>query len=118
MKIAVVGSRKFKHLNVVNMLIMHFDRGVTIVSGGGGDVDLMAERVARDNGLSFIPYPADWDQYGKAAGPIRNAQIVEACDMLIAFWDGKSKGTKNSIDKARKERKPVFIYEANNDNNS
>jgi len=51
----------------------------------------------------------DWDKYRKSAGFIRNQQIIDACTFVLAFWDGKSKGTKDTIDKARKAKKPTFI---------
>lgn len=54
-------------------------------------------------------FPADWDRHGRAAGPIRNCQMAQYADALIAIWDGKSRGTKNMIDEMNKCGKPVLI---------
>lgn len=52
---------------------------------------------------------ADWGKYGKAAGPIRNQEIVNVSDIVIAFWNKKSRGTKDTIDKALRGNKPVLV---------
>jgi hypothetical protein len=58
----------------------------------------------------ITPFPADWDLHGKAAGPIRNREMAEYADELLALWDGKSRGTKNMIEEMIKAGKPVHIY--------
>ena len=82
---------------------------VTIISGHCSGVDCMAERYAKENGLKCLVYPADWGKYGRAAGPIRNKALVENSDAIIAFWDGKSKGTKNLIDIAARQSKRIWV---------
>lgn len=69
----------------------------------------MAEGVAIRDNYWLEVYKPDWARYGRAAGAIRNKQIVDACDKLIAFWDGKSKGTKISIDMAEKQGKLLKV---------
>lgn len=65
--------------------------------------DGLTERYAAENGLKFTPYPADWNKHGKSAGPIRNAEMVKSgAEVCIGFWDGKSKGTFDMMDKAQK----------------
>lgn len=59
-------------------------------------------------------FPADWDKHGRAAGPIRNEQMAEYADALVAFWDGKSRGTKGMIDLMEKANKPVTIIKMEN----
>ena len=54
-------------------------------------------------------FNADWNKHGRAAGPMRNKQMADYADVLIAVWDGQSKGTKNMIDQMNKLNKPVFI---------
>lgn len=84
---------------------------IVIVSGGAKGADKLGEQYAKERGYKLQVYPADWDQYGKAAGPIRNKQMAENADALVAFWDGKSLGTKNMIDEATKhglKRRIVF----------
>lgn len=80
-----------------------------VVSGGASGVDSFAEALARGKGLQTVVFPALWGTYGKRAGAIRNRQIVEASDRIVAFWDGKSKGTKISIDIAKELKKPCEI---------
>ena len=63
----------------------------------------------QEHGLACDIHPADWDKHGKAAGPIRNAEMAEVADALIAFWDGQSRETKSMIDLARKKGLQVAI---------
>jgi hypothetical protein len=81
-----------------------------IVSGGAAGVDKMARDVAFRDNFFYIEFLPDWTKYGRAAGALRNKKIVDYCDKLIAFWDGKSKGTKISIDMAEKAGKLLGVY--------
>ena len=83
---------------------------VQIVSGGAKGADALGEEWSRVDGHDLIVFPADWEKHGKAAGAIRNKQMAEYADVLVAFWDGKSKGTKNMIDTALSEGLDVHIY--------
>ena len=69
----------------------------------------MGERYAAENGFETEIYPADWEKYGRAAGPKRNKKIAEISDYIICFWDGQSRGTKSLINFAEKAGKPVKI---------
>jgi len=109
MKVAIVGSRKYTNLRKVQTYIANLPKDTTVISGGAPGVDRIAEMAARRLGLKVVIYPAQWDVYGKMAGIIRNAQIVTECDRLVAFWDNVSRGTRDSIDKARKAGKPVEV---------
>jgi hypothetical protein len=71
----------------------------------------MGEEWAKKNGCPVKLFPADWNTHGTAAGPIRNKQMAEYADGLIAFWDRKSKGTKNMIDTAISHGLPVVVIE-------
>ena len=75
---------------------------IEIVSGGARGVDSLAERLANEENFLLKIFPADWNKYGKSAGPIRNRQMVEYIKekdgTCLIFWDGQSKGTKNDID--------------------
>lgn len=81
-----------------------------IVSGGARGADSLAERYAQENDIQLTVFPAEWDKYGKSAGYRRNHQIIDYADVVLAFWDGQSKGTKHAIELAEKQNKPVFIY--------
>jgi hypothetical protein len=65
---------------------------------------------ARKRGLCTEVYPADWNQFGKSAGYIRNRAIIEAVDGVVAFWDGQSRGTAHAIQLARKRGIWLRIY--------
>ncbi|MBQ6825554.1 MAG: DUF2493 domain-containing protein, partial [Clostridia bacterium] len=82
---------------------------IIIVSGAARGADAIGERYAKENGFRIEKYPADWEKYGKSAGPIRNKQMAEISDYVICFWNEKSKGTKSMIDYAKKLNKPVKI---------
>jgi hypothetical protein len=74
---------------------------VTIISGTARGADQLGEKFAMEEGLSLEQYPAKWDIYGKSAGYRRNEQMAKTGTHLLAFWDGKSRGTKHMIDLAQ-----------------
>ena len=82
---------------------------IIIISGCASGADTLGERYAVENGFKIEKYPADWQKYGKSAGPRRNLQMAEACDFVICFWDGKSRGTRSMIEYAKQCGKPVKI---------
>lgn len=112
--IAIVGSREFTRLELVGKYVATLDEGTTVVSGGARGVDRYAVDAAKKRGLKTIVFPADWDTHGKAAGMIRNKQIVDAADKVVAFWDGASRGTMHSVNYAKSKGKPVLVLEADN----
>lgn len=111
MKIVIAGGRDF---NNYNLLCEKCDDIINsnqteIISGCAKGADTLGERYAKERGYDVKLFPADWKTHGRKAGPIRNKQMAEYGDMLIAFWDGKSSGTKNMIDNAKKLGKIVYI---------
>ena len=112
MKLAIVGSRGITSRRLLDNAMSEYDEPITeIVSGGARGVDTMAEDWAVDNDVDTVIFPADWETHGKSAGYKRNVQIVEYADAVLALWDGKSKGTKHTIDIARRRDKPVRVLE-------
>ena len=85
------------------------ENNIIIISGGARGADALGERYARENGFKVERYPADWDTYGKSAGPRRNKQMAEVCDCAICFWDGQSRGTASMIEFAKQLGKPVRV---------
>lgn len=84
-----------------------------IVSGMARGADTLAVNFAKTRGVPLIEMPADWDKHGKAAGYIRNIEMLELpfVEHVIALWDGKSKGTKHTIDNAFKRKiKTTIIF--------
>lgn len=112
MKVAVVGSREFRDKTLVDNLMLEIIRldGWELVSGGARGVDTWAENYADSMGWKKKIFLADWDKHGKSAGYIRNQQIVDYADKIVAFWDGQSKGTWSTIQMAMKANKPIDIY--------
>ena len=86
-----------------------------IVSGDARGADTLGVEYGTRHGIPVIHFPAQWDTYGKAAGFIRNEEMAEYGDFLLAFWDGKSHGTKNMIKTMKEMNKhgKVVIYEIN-----
>lgn len=113
MNVAIVGSREFGNDREVEQRVREYIKQLppdtVIISGGARGVDTWAEHAADDYGLETLILPANWNAYGKAAGMIRNKEIVANCDRLVAFWDGSSKGTKHSIEQARIAGKLVEV---------
>ena len=116
MRVAIVGGRDYdEDFDVFDDLLNNTitehtkSNGIEIVSGGARGVDSMAERYAEHHGLTMKVFKADWDRYSRSAGYIRNAEIAKYSDMCIALWDGKSKGTKNTISLFKKMNKTVVI---------
>lgn len=87
----------------------NLDEITHIVSGGARGADSLAEKFAREYNKKLIVYRADWNRYGKGAGFIRNATIINACDYCVAFWDGQSHGTKHDIDLCKQSKKECKI---------
>lgn len=86
-----------------------------VVSGKARGVDTLGEQWAEEHGKSVKPFPADWSKYHRAAGPIRNRQMAEYADALIAVWDGKSRGTANMIKEARRKKLKVYVHRVDRD---
>ncbi len=110
-KLAIVGGRDFDNYKLLDeqVTLLAPSNTTSIVSGGARGADSLAQWYAINHGLEIIVYQADWDLHGKSAGCRRNILIVGTCDGLIAFWDGKSKGTKHSIDLATQANKLIKI---------
>ena len=104
MKFAIVGSRTFNNYMLLEESILQkYNLSLIneIISGGATGADTLAETFAHKFNINLIVFKPQWDIYGKKAGCIRNKDIVTNADVVIAFWDGYSKGTKNSIDIAQ-----------------
>lgn len=108
MKIAVIGSRSFNDYELLQKTLKQY-QPECIVSGGAKGADVLAERYAKENNINLLVFKPEWGRYGKIAGIKRNELIINNSDMVIAFWDGVSKGTKSSIDIAKKNNKPLII---------
>lgn len=114
-RIVVAGCRDYNNYSqaaeYIDFCISRIRKEHTLifVSGGCRGADMLGERYAKENGFNVERYPAEWDKYGAAAGPLRNAKMAEICDFVICFWDGKSTGTKSMIYNAKRIGKPIKI---------
>ena len=103
-KVIIAGGRNFDDFNRLCQVCDEFlqdQNKVEIVSGAYKGADLLGERYAAERNYPIKQFPADWKRYGKSAGLKRNTEMAAYADMLIAFWDGESKGTKHMIDLAK-----------------
>lgn len=107
MRLIIAGGRDFKDYIFLESEVLKFTKGVpaeqlTIVSGKARGADSVGEELAKGYKLKLVEFPADWEKHGRGAGFVRNKQMAEYATHLLAFWDGKSKGTENMILTAHK----------------
>ena len=105
MKVAVVGSRGIKIADIDK----HLPEAEEIVSGGAEGVDACAAEYARRKGLPLTEFLPQYKRYGRAAPIVRNKQIVDYADRILAFWDGSSRGTLSVIKYAERQKKPCEV---------
>ena len=115
-KVIIAGTRDFNDYDFLKKNVDYFLQGINpnneeieIVSGNARGADKLGERYAKEHNLPVKLFPANWDKYGKRAGYLRNQEMANYSDMLIAFWDEKSKGTKHMIDIAKKQGLTVIV---------
>lgn len=109
MRIAVIGSRQCGNLTVEDVLAQLPANCTEIVSGGAVGVDDLARQAARKRGLRMTEFFPDYETFGRKAPLVRNRQIVDYAQAVLAFWDYQSNGTRQVILYARKVEKPVQI---------
>ena len=85
------------------------DSNIVVISGTARGADTLGEQYARERGYTVERFPADWNTLGKRAGYVRNCQMADNADALIAFWDGQSPGTRHMIDIARERNLAVRV---------
>lgn len=119
-RVIIAGSRSFSNYESLRehclFLLQEKMRAhrVIIVSGHAHGADTLGERFAKEQGLTVEFHPAKWRTLDKAAGMIRNAEIARASDALIAFWDGKSRGTAHMNSFARRRGLEVSVVDGLN----
>lgn len=113
MKLAIIGSRDFTDYDLLCNELEPYKAKITlVVSGGARGADLLGERWAIQNNIKTQIFLPDWDNFGKRAGLIRNEDIIKNTDIVVAFWDGISTGTKHALSLCKRYNKPkkVVIY--------
>lgn len=107
MKVAVIGSRDLTVFNLEDYL----PEGVTeIVSGGARGIDSCARAYANAKGIRLKEFLPQYHKYGKGAPLRRNLEIIEYADLVLAFWDGRSRGTRFVIDACQKKNREIRVF--------
>jgi hypothetical protein len=107
--LAAIGSRSFADYTLLCEILDSYMPVSLLISGGAKGADYLAHRWAASREVPVAIYRADWHNNGKQAGLLRNAVIVEKADQVVAFWDGLSRGTADTISRAKKTGKPLQI---------
>lgn len=114
MKIAIVGGRDFNdYEKLKNALTPYLARCDVEICGEAKGADTLGAKWAQENYIKVEYFPADWGNYGRRAGYLRNEEMAKAADFVVAFWNGESKGTKHMIDLTLKYKKSILtiMYE-------
>lgn len=110
--ILIAGSREYTNYEELKGTLKGILKGykdITIISGGAKGVDRLGERYAEEMGYEIEIYLPNYEKYSRAAPIIRNESMVKKADLIICFWDGKSKGTKSTINFAKKYNKEIIV---------
>jgi len=111
MRVAIVGCRKVPDFVDVDYVICHIPYNCTeIISGGADGIDTLARLAAQKLDLPIREFLPDYQTYGRRAPLIRNEQIVEAADYVVALWDGHSHGTAHTVDLCFRKHVPIRVY--------
>ena len=117
MRYAVIGSRSITDVDYICHVLDTFNDITLIVSGGAKGVDTIGANYCKYIlGIEPLVFYPEYDKYPPKIAPmIRNQTIIDNCDAVISFWDGKSTGTLDAMKKARKLGKPVFVFNPNDE---
>lgn len=112
MRVVVCGSRSWRDWSALEAALTRLPRGSQVVHGDARGADRMAGSVAERLGHYVARMPAEWERYGRSAGMRRNEQMLTCVkpDLVIAFWDGASRGTRDTIERARRAGIRVRVY--------
>ncbi len=111
MRLAVIGSKEFHDHQKLKSILDTYSGITAIVSGEAAGTDSLAARYAKEYNIKLLEFPPDYVKYGAEAKHVRDRLIVENCDQLIAFWDGKCEGTKYTMSYAKQLKKPIKIIQ-------
>ena len=106
MKVAIIGSRNITKINLEEYVPKE---ATEIVSGGAKGVDTLAKEYALSHGIPLREFLPEYQKYGRGAPILRNKQIVDYADTVLAFWDGVSRGTKSVIEYAKTKKKECVV---------
>jgi predicted Rossmann fold nucleotide-binding protein DprA/Smf involved in DNA uptake len=113
LKVAIVGSRHFSEPDRVADYVRSLPAKASVLTGSASGVDAVATKAAREKGIPVQVMPASFDEMADASkAAARNQRLVDACDVLVAFWDGSSKGTRATVERALDSGKEVHVFVA------
>lgn len=112
MRYAIIGSRTFNDYEKFKESVdPHLPYITQIISGGATGADSLASDYTKEHNIPILVFKPEWDKYGRSAGFIRNKLIVQSSDIVVAFWDMKSNGTKHSLMYAEKLKIKTIIID-------
>ncbi|HEV3406662.1 MAG TPA: hypothetical protein VG364_08670 [Candidatus Dormibacteraeota bacterium] len=113
MRVGIVGSRHYREPARVTEYVQSLPARASIITGSASGVDAAATKAAREKGIPVQVIPASFEEMADARkGTARNQRLVDACDVLVAFWDGSSKGTRATVERALDSGKEVHVFVA------
>ena len=119
-RVIIAGGRDFTDYNLLRSTMDALLRNklrkekIVVICGMAKGADMLGARYAKERGYHVRYFPAEWDKLGKCAGIIRNEEMAQNADALVAFWDGSSHGTKNMIETAERYNLAVRIKRYSN----
>lgn len=111
-QVIIAGGRDFANYELLQNKCDQFfreKRPTAIISGLARGADTLGARYARERGVPVLEFPADWVRLGKRAGMVRNLQMLDSADAVVAFWDGQSRGTAHMINETKKRGLPLRV---------
>lgn len=117
MKILVCGDRHYSRASFIRARLNRIPRLAVIIHGGAKGADTLAGEIAKELGFTVVPIYAEWDKYGRIAGPIRNRKMLDLKpELVIAFHDDieNSKGTKDCVQEAKRRGISVEVIDGKN----
>lgn len=112
-RVIIAGGRDFQDYpmlrQTMDSLLSNIQDDIVVVCGKARGADTLGERYAQERGYTVHTFFADWEKWGKAAGFIRNEEMANNADALVAFWDGESRGTKHMIELAKRYQLKVRV---------
>jgi predicted Rossmann fold nucleotide-binding protein DprA/Smf involved in DNA uptake len=110
-KVGIVGSRHFREPERVTDYVMSLPKNASIITGSASGVDAAATKAARECGIAVQVMAASFEELADASrAAARNQRLVNACDVVVAFWDGSSEGTRATVERALDTGKEVHVF--------
>ena len=108
---AIVGSRHFPEMERVREYVQRLPAGAIVVTGGASGVDAAAGQAAREQALGLVKLPPRFEEAtDPTASGRRNQELVDSADIIVAFWDGRSEGTRRTVERALDSGREVHVY--------